>query len=226
MGARSIWPRGGVAAIGFFLLLWVAAPVADATYPGKPGKIAFSKSNGSSADIFTFSPGQTPAPLMSTTTVHERDPYYSADGRSIVFTYDDGTGPEVALMPATGGPPDFLTGSGNASDNPAISPDGNMVVFEHFESGDDEIYIVSSSGGTATPLTATPSYEQEPSFSPDGSLIAFSVSGEIAVMPPTPARPPCSPTTASSIPPRSSRRMEGGSPLRSRTRTTPPPASG
>jgi len=82
---------------------------AEATFPGKPGKIVYTSSDilpdGSTTDteIYTINPtGGTPFQLTNNER-RDTDPSYSPDGQRIAFSRWDGTDYEIYTVNATGG---------------------------------------------------------------------------------------------------------------------------
>jgi dipeptidyl aminopeptidase/acylaminoacyl peptidase len=171
--------RQGVALLTALAALALPSAAA-ATYPGKPGPIAFSLQQPGVPiywDLFTLQLGGANQPLTETADVTETDPSFSANGRRVAFTWDDGTGPEVWIMNANGGGGHALTEGPNASRSPTISPGGDRIVFVRFDGSDDELWTMDADGNGERPLTDDDLSVYDPVFSPDGRKVAFETFG-------------------------------------------------
>ena len=153
---------------------------AEATFPGKPGKIAYASSDilpdGSTTDteIYTINPtGGTPFQL----TNNERQdtaPSYSPNGQRIAYQAFDGSDSEIYTIDATGGT--FFQVTNNASDDhgPSYSPDGMRIAFNRWDGTDFEIYTVNVTGGGEVQITNNDKDDRGPSYSPNGEKLAYS----------------------------------------------------
>ena len=171
MGGRAILAFAAAVAAAL-----VCVPGAMAAFPGKPGLIVFSALQpGFDKDLFVLAPGREPVALTDTSMVRGSDPVYSPDGRTVAFTRDDGTGPEVWVMNADGsGTPHFLTDSGSASGNPAFSDDGRLIAYEHFTGGHNAIFVMNANGSDQHQLIPGDDDNRAPAFSPNGRFIVYS----------------------------------------------------
>jgi Tol biopolymer transport system component len=174
------------------ILLFVVAGArpADAAFPGKNGKIAFSKDNfrQGSSGIFTINPdGSEPDRLGP-----GYSPSWSADGGKVVFENFSGDGEEefnqdIYVMNADGSGVEQVT-SGRAYDfSPSFFPSGDKIAFvrESPRNGTD-VFTKDLTTNELTKLTDDPGfYEESLAVSPDGTKIAYSRynrSSEIFVM--------------------------------------------
>jgi hypothetical protein len=155
----------------------IAAPAADAAFPGQNGRIAFTRqhsSGGFPTDVYTVMPNGL-GTMRLTTSGTGRAPAWSPDGTRIAFVEqdtvvtanEDGTDRAVVLTWTHGEDIGGLT----------WSPAGDKLALS-LRSGEPsccfrEIYTVGSDGSNLTRLTFEPRDAQRPSWSPDGQRIAF-----------------------------------------------------
>jgi Tol biopolymer transport system component len=169
----------------------------SATFPGKNGKIVFSRDIGAAApqrQIFTVNPDGSGSTQL-TFDGNNWEPRWSADGTKIVFlsnrvTPADTDGNyEIWIMNADGSGQEQITftASSVSNGNPAFSPDRSKIVFasDRPPSTESDIWVMNVDGSNPHQLTTTsPDYEVEPVWSPDGSKIVFKRSAKIFVMNP------------------------------------------
>jgi Tol biopolymer transport system component len=180
----------GVGLLTACLVALLAAPRADAGYPGKLGVIAVDGDVGlpvSNDEIFTFpSTGGPPFTQLTFDVLgnveDDESASYSGDGKRIAWEGDTdvvgGGDNEIFIMNADGSGQTQLTptsDTGDDADDPAISWDGKRIVFEfpNPSGGDDEIWIMNADGSGQTPLTSNDVGDGEPVFSRDGKRIFF-----------------------------------------------------
>jgi Tol biopolymer transport system component len=159
----------------------LAAPRAEAGYPGTLGVIAIQGTVGidTTDEVFTFAntggPPFTQLTFDAFGNVHEDDnhPAYSGDGKRIVWEAQ-GANDEIAIMNADGsGQMQLTPGSDTGRDeNPAISWDGKRIVFE-CEDPDNEICVMNADGTGRTQLTNNTIFDERPVFSRDGKRIYY-----------------------------------------------------
>jgi len=164
------------------LALAAAAP-AQATFPGRNGKIAFEKTNPSTGvtTIFTVNPDGS-----GLTRVTGRDtggPAWSSDGRWLAF-HDTGdeamSGVHLWVQRANGSHRHQVSFGGKDQGYPAWSPDGTRLAFDGnwfdnhspdgFHSG---VGVVDVRTGTMREITSTHGIDGSPVWSPDGRQIVF-----------------------------------------------------
>jgi Tol biopolymer transport system component len=154
--------------------LLVAMPEkAEATFPGKNGKIAYVN-NGV---IYTINPGGG----GKTKVTEGRDPSWSPNGKRIAFTGHDGHDYEIYTISATGGSRFNVTNNTSDDLQPSYSPDGKKIAYvAHRGTGegsaqkyDSEIYTVNVGGGGRAKVTNDSAYDFGPSYLPDGKKIAY-----------------------------------------------------
>jgi Tol biopolymer transport system component len=166
---------GGVAVLAALVCLTATA---QATFPGKNGRIAFSSDRSGTLEIYTARPdGSDVRQLTRSGELLSAYPDWSPDGRWIVF---DRFNPEterghILLMRADGTGLRRLTNGAGSNGDPAFSPNGRRIVFFHqVGNRHPELFTMKRDGSdwhrvTRTPLTA----EVFPQYSPDGKWIAY-----------------------------------------------------
>ncbi len=105
-------------------------------------------------------------------------PTWSADGRSLIYITDAGTGAGLPTMSRADGtgPPQVLLPSRYAFGQASESPDGRWLLLRRSlnEAGGGDIYGVKTGDTTLVPLLTTPARETAPDLSPDGRWLAYS----------------------------------------------------
>jgi Tol biopolymer transport system component len=163
-----------VAAVAAGCFGWVV-PVAEASYPGRNGDIAFTRSEVGDA-IYVVGPdgtGLRQLPLTGT------NPSWSPDGRRIAYCVDEEVGPfeEIWVADADGRHARKLVSYLNryGCDQPTWSPDRRRIAFTARRA----IFTAAIKGGARQALTR-PSDEfgnyptsQQPAWSPRGDRIAW-----------------------------------------------------
>jgi TolB protein len=105
----------------------------------------------------------------------ERDPAFSPDGRSLVFSARRNANWDLYRLDLTDGSVTRLTEHPGYDGHPAWSPDGRTIAFETMRDRDLDIYLIPAEGGEVTPLVASPLAETAPAWSPDGRWLIYSV---------------------------------------------------
>src|SRR5215212_52659 len=88
---------GTLVAVGLLvliMLLVVEARPAGATFPGKPGKIAYQGYDGQDWEIYSIKPGGGGKFNVTDNNTDDYDPSYSPSGKKIVYTGSGGTDTE------------------------------------------------------------------------------------------------------------------------------------
>ena len=104
-------------------------------------------------------------------------PAWAADGRSLIYITDAGTGAGLpTLSKADGtGPPQTLLPSKFSFGQVLQSRDGRWIVLRRSlsEAGGGDIYGMKTGDTTLVPLLTTPAQETSPALSPDGRWLAY-----------------------------------------------------
>lgn len=99
---------------------------------------------------------------------------WSADGRRIAYTHDDGTGVEIRVVDGAGG---FATtiSAPDAEAVPAWSPDCSQIAFARFDLENDRsaIWMMDADGSNRRQVTTGAGLDTAVDWSPDGDRLVF-----------------------------------------------------
>jgi hypothetical protein len=168
---------GLLAAVGLFVVVLYAQP-AEANFPGKPGKIAFSGLDAPNGDyeIYTINANGGGKQPVTDNSTGDYYPTYSPSGKKIAYTGEDGPNgdPEIYTINAGGGGKKQLTDNSSDDYSPDYAPGGKRIAYTNsLTEGDEEIYTIKPDGGGRQPVTDNSSDDSSPSFSPSGKRIAY-----------------------------------------------------
>ena len=163
------------AVLALFGLL--AAEPAIAAFPGRPGKIAFSRSgNGSfpsNADIWVASPSGKQRRLTSTGQADETSPVFSPNGRLIAFVRRKAEDADIWVMRADGSHQRQLTAGDEDEFQPAFYPSGRSILFTRFDGSRGwTVYSIRLQGAANEKRQI--SNATYPIVSPSGRWVAYS----------------------------------------------------
>lgn len=147
----------------------VAPCVAQASYPGQNGRIAFTEDHA----LTTIAPDGTDPQTLLAPPPRRNVVAWSPDGTKIAYSRGvPGQRPNLAVANADG-TGEMVVVSAPAG-SPTWSPDGTRIAYagETLSTGTSEIYVVDAAGGAPAQLTFD-SHSRDPSWSPDGTRIAF-----------------------------------------------------
>ncbi|MFN8159738.1 MAG: hypothetical protein U0R52_01655 [Solirubrobacterales bacterium] len=151
------------------------APPAGASFPGSPGRIAYSVTVPRAREyrLQSILPrGDSKREIFVATvtdTLVQGEPAYSADGRRVAFSLED----HLFVIDADGTDLRQLTFGPERDQDPAFAPDNRTIVFDRIGAGAQEIYSIRTDGTSLTRLTHNSFHDFSPTWSPTGKLIAF-----------------------------------------------------
>lgn len=173
-------------ALAVLLALLVSSP-ARATFPGRPGLVAFD----SGGRIWTVSPAKAGSARELTVGV---EPAFSPDGRLIAFA--KGAAKLMVMRSDGSGERTVFTGrDGTYLQNPCFSADGQKLFFSLDTGGEgySDIYSVPVAGGSPRRLTHTGGHDTEvssdfPEAAANGRFVTFQRDGSVMTMRPDGSR--------------------------------------
>ena len=111
---------GVLLAVGLLILLAVEAGPAEATFPGKPGKIAYHGYDGNDYEIYTIKAGGGGKAKLTDNSTDDLEPAYSPSGKKIAFAGSDGGNErEIYTINAGGGGRVQITDNGGNEHDPS-----------------------------------------------------------------------------------------------------------
>ena len=171
---EGIRPHRVLALLAALLLAAVAAQAAQATVPGRNGRIVFASARESGYDLFSVAPDGTGLTRLTDHPATDGFPSWSPDGRRIAFSSNRDGDLDVWVMDADGGNVRQVTNGPGDDRDAAWSPDGKQIAFERdLASGDRDVWLVTLETGVERKLTTNPLIDGDPAWSPDGELIAY-----------------------------------------------------
>src|SRR5215203_6002755 len=155
---------------------------AEATFPGKNGRIAY----WSNFVIYTINPNGSAKTKVTNTSRDDEESSYSPDGKSIAYTHRDGDDTEIWTSNTNGTGKFQLTNNRTMDLTPSYSPDGKKIVFSGeyrklffpWTYAAPEIYTIGVNGNNRVRLTYNSTYDYYPDYSPDDRRIAYAGTGE------------------------------------------------
>jgi Tol biopolymer transport system component len=170
---------GVLSAVGLVVVFLYTHP-ADATYRGKPGKIAYTVWDGHDSEIYTIWPGGGGKVQLTDNEQDDSGPSYSPNGERIAYSgfdwqdYDY----EIYTVQADGGGDGVqLTDNEQDDYSQSYSPNGLRIAFwRHY--GDYDIHTIRANGGGGEVQVTNNLYRYDvlPDYAPNGARIAFTSS--------------------------------------------------
>ncbi len=156
----------------------VAMPTGSrASFPGRNGKIVFSRAKNARHDIFTTARTGSGLRRLTNNPVDEQFAAWSPKGKRIVFSRQVSGAYEIFVMRADGANKVRLTHNGVDDFANGWSPDDKRIVFTRESSADFDIFAMGAAGGNVTRISAQRGrHETQAAWSPDGRWIAYCAS--------------------------------------------------
>jgi tol-pal system beta propeller repeat protein TolB len=166
---KLVLPRAFVFAA---LIALVVAGAASAAFPGRNGKIAYTRSTDLALhyDIFTMRSDGTVKRNITSSATDEFDPAWSANGKRFAYVRGAGGNFDVFTMASNGSNRIRVAFGAGVQWEPAWAPDGTKVVFSSDADGDFEICVVDLGTGVVTQLTTNNASDGQPVWSKQGRI--------------------------------------------------------
>jgi TolB protein len=107
------------------------------------------------------------------THVDQGEPFFSPDGRKVVYETVVAGVEQIFVMNADGSDPTQVTHDSVNHDSPAWSPDGKRIAFVSDAGGGSSIWVMNSDGTSPERVTEDGHRYIHPNWSPDGSRLIF-----------------------------------------------------
>ncbi|HET6659091.1 MAG TPA: hypothetical protein VFH16_04165, partial [Rubrobacter sp.] len=167
MASRTLYsPVMVVAAVACAVALSGVSEKAEATFPGKNGRIAYSAYDGNDYEIYTINSSGGDKFQVTNNKRDDVTPSYSPSAKRIAYVELDRNDAELYTINAGGRGKTQLTHNNAEEAAPSYSPDGKKIAYMVYSNatGVTEIYTIYVGGGGKTKLTSG----GQPSYSPDG----------------------------------------------------------
>src|SRR5215212_1424889 len=124
---------GTLVAVGLVLLIMVVveAGPAEATFPGKPAKIAYQGNDGQDAELYTIKSGGGGKKQLTDNGTGDYEPSYSPSGKQIVYSSRDAPNGdyEIYTINAGGGGKQPVTDNSTDDYWPDYAPSGKRIAY-------------------------------------------------------------------------------------------------
>jgi TolB protein len=130
------------------------------------------------AIAFSAAAGAKPASVVRLTAVRDAYPFWSPDGKQVVFQSDRHDAMmgdrDIYVMRADGSDIRRLIHRAESDETPVWSPDGSQILFSSYITEENnELFVVNTDGTGIKQLTDHPGRDGHQKFSPDGGTIVF-----------------------------------------------------
>lgn len=148
----------------------VQAVPAQATFPGRNGRIALARSG----DVYTMRADGTDLRRVTSGAAADLQPVWSPDGTQIAFARLSGTNFEVMVVNRDGSNLRRVTFHSGIDWHPSWSRDGRRLAFQSNRTGNYDIFTVRLTDPlNVKNVTRTAANEGHPSFAPNSERVAF-----------------------------------------------------
>ena len=157
---------GTLLAVGLVVLIMVVveAHPAGATFPGKPGKIAYRCHDGNDYEICTIKPTGGGRVQLTHNTPNDNEPSYSPSGKKITYSGSDGQDHEIYTINSGGRGKVQLTDNATNDYGPSYSPSGRRIAYYSGAEPTREIYTIRPDGGGRIQVTNNKRDNLDPSW--------------------------------------------------------------
>ena len=145
---------------------------AGAAFPGKNGRIAYTRTKNADPEIFTVKPnGHDRHQITHIGLDGAYEPSYSGDGGKIAFCSNQNVY-EVITMDSDGSHQHVFPHPPMISEcSPAFSRSGKRVAYVSSRDGDNEIWTANPKGGDRHQVTHSDTEDTAPAFGANGTLV-------------------------------------------------------
>src|SRR5215203_2871880 len=142
---------------------------AEATFPGKVGRIAYSGYDGNDYEIYTINSRGGDKVQLTNNNRDDYSPSYSPGGKRIAYVEFDRNDAEIYTTNLVGGDKTQLTHNNKDEFSPDYSPDGKRIVYAGLaglerNNAESDIYKINAAGGRKIQLTHDNNYDTYPSW--------------------------------------------------------------
>jgi Tol biopolymer transport system component len=161
------------------VVVLVVSEKAEATFPGKNGRIAYTDwDGGKDYEIYTINPDGSGKTQLTHNNTDDLDPAYSPDGKKIVYVASDGNDSEIYTIKVGGGDKFQVTNNDKYDFSPTYSPSGKKIAYECSDgnesvSADIEICTINVRGRGKFKVTNNYTDDYHPDYSPNGNRIVY-----------------------------------------------------
>jgi len=144
-----------------------------------PGRIVYDADSSSQTIREAAPAGATnpePPRWITHGTARDRQPFYSPDGKRLIFASDRGGNLDVWEITLATGALRRLTDDPGEDWDPALSPDGKHLLWSSNRSGHFEIWIADADGSDPRRVTDDGLDAENPEMTPDGRWITYTSS--------------------------------------------------
>ncbi len=137
------------------------------------GSLAYTVREKAQDDIWVVSVGERTPMRLIASSVDDRDPAWSPDGRQLAYASRQDGNWEIYIYDLQSGNSSRMTFDLSYQGTPNWSPDNQWLVYESYQGDNLDVYLMRVDGSQVERLTAHPEPDFAPVWSPDGRRIAF-----------------------------------------------------